>query len=91
MKKMFIIGYIKILKLLVYILNYKKNKKNKLDNKNKKGILIGFESFNNYLIFIPKENKIINIKDIIIKKDFIYKKFFINNKNYNEVLNNLKL
>ena len=49
---MLIIGYIKTLKLLVYILNYKVNKKNKLNNKNKKEILIGFELFNNYLIFI---------------------------------------
>ena len=76
--KMFIIGYIKTLKLLIYILNYKTNKKNKLNNKNKKRILIGFKSFNNYLIFILKENKVINTKDIIIKENLIYKKDFIN-------------
>ena len=52
---MFTIGYIKILKLLVYILNYKVNKKSKLNNKNKKEILIDFKLFNNYLIFIPKK------------------------------------
>jgi len=91
MGKMPIIGYIKTLGLLVYILNYKVNRKGKLDDKSKKGILVDFESFNNYLIFILKENKVINTKNIIIKKDFIYKKDFINNKNYNKFLNNSKL
>jgi len=88
---MLTISYIKILKLLIYTLNYKANKKDKLNDKSKKGILIGFKLFNNYLIFIPKKNKIINTKDIIIKENLIYKKDFINNKNYNEFLNNLKL
>jgi len=55
------------------------------DRHSKKRILVGFELSNNYLIFISKENKIINIKNIIIKKDFI------NNENYNEFLNDLKL
>ena len=91
MSKIFIIGYIKILGLLIYTLNYKVNRKSKLNIKSKKGILVDFESFNNYLIFILKENKVINTKNIIIKKDFIYKKDFINNKNYNKFLNNLKL
>jgi len=45
MGKIFTIGYIKTLKLLVYILNYKVNKKDKLDDKNKKGILIDFYRF----------------------------------------------
>jgi len=54
MSKMFTISYIKILGLLVYILNYKVNKKSKLNDKSKKGILIGFELFNNYLIFLSK-------------------------------------
>ena len=82
-----IIGYIKTLKSLIYTLNYKANRKDKLNNKSKKGILVGFESSNNYLVFIPKENKVINTKDIIIKEDLIYKKDFINNENYNEFLN----
>ena len=51
---MLTISYIKILKLLIYTLNYKANKKDKLNDKSKKGILIGFELFNNYLIFLSK-------------------------------------
>jgi len=35
MSKMLIIGYIKILELLIYILNYKVNKKGKLNDKSK--------------------------------------------------------
>jgi len=85
------IGYIKTLGSLVYTLNYKANRKGKLDDKSKKGILVGFESSNNYLVFIPEENKVINTKDIIIKEDLIYKKDFINNENYNEFLNDSEL
>ena len=89
--KMPTIGYIKTLGSLVYTLNYKANRKGKLDDKSKKGILVGFESSNNYLVFIPEENKVINTKDIIIKEDLIYKKDFINNENYNEFLNDSEL
>jgi len=91
MGKMLNIGYIKILGLLIYILNYKVNRKGKLNNKNKKGILVGFKLSNNYLIFILKKKKIINIKNMIIKENLIYKKDFINNENYNKFLNNSKL
>lgn len=56
---------IKILGFLYYILNkdiYKKD----LFNKAKKGILVGFKSNNIYLVYIPKENKVVNIRDIVI-------------------------
>ena len=62
--------YIKILKSLYYILISKITKEDKnFNNKSKKNILVGFKSFNNFIIFILKNNKVNIIKDIIIKKN----------------------
>ena len=66
------IDYIKTLGSLIYILNPKIKRDNKLDNKSIKGILVGFESSNNYLIYIPSQDKIISSRDIIIKEDLSY-------------------
>jgi len=60
------IDYIWIIGSLTYIFD---NKYTKLDTKLKKGILIDFESFNNYLVFISKDNKIYNIRDVKILKN----------------------
>ncbi|TVY49106.1 Retrovirus-related Pol polyprotein from transposon TNT 1-94 [Lachnellula cervina] len=54
------IGYIKILGSLVYTLVPKETRKyGKLSEKGNKGILIGFESANNFLVYLPIENKYI--------------------------------
>ncbi|TVY42546.1 Retrovirus-related Pol polyprotein from transposon TNT 1-94 [Lachnellula cervina] len=56
-KKPFI-GYIKILGSLVYTLVLKETRKySKLSKKGNKGILIGFESANNFLVYLPIKNK----------------------------------
>ncbi|TVY37749.1 hypothetical protein LCER1_G008791 [Lachnellula cervina] len=71
-KKPFI-GYIKILGLLVYTLVLKETRKHsKLSKKGNKGILIGFESANNFLVYLPIENKVISTKNLIIKEDLNY-------------------
>ncbi|TVY46325.1 hypothetical protein LCER1_G008261 [Lachnellula cervina] len=71
-KKPFI-GYIKILGSLVYTLVPKETRKQgKLSEKGNKGILIGFESANNFLVYLPIENKVISTKNLIIKEDLVY-------------------
>ncbi|TVY31428.1 hypothetical protein LOCC1_G008770 [Lachnellula occidentalis] len=66
------IGYIKIIGSLAYILVLKETRKSsKLSEKSNKGILLGFESANNFLIYIPNENKVISTKNVIIKEDLI--------------------
>ncbi|TVY34292.1 hypothetical protein LOCC1_G008830 [Lachnellula occidentalis] len=67
------IGYIKIIGSLAYILVPKETRKSsKLSKKGNKGILLGFESANNFLIYIPNENKVISTKNVIIKEDLVY-------------------
>ncbi|TVY50978.1 hypothetical protein LCER1_G008825 [Lachnellula cervina] len=67
------IGYIKILGSLVYTLVLKETRKHsKLSEKGNKGILIGFESANNFLIYLLLENKVISTKNLIIKEDLNY-------------------
>jgi hypothetical protein len=87
------IAYIKTLKSLAYTLILKEKRIRKLVKKANKGILVRFESFNNYLIYILSFNKIINIKDILIKEDLNYKDEYIIKENYNNIipLNSLKL
>ncbi|TVY48540.1 hypothetical protein LCER1_G009184 [Lachnellula cervina] len=71
-KKPFI-GYIKILGSLVYTLVPKETRKyGKLFEKGNKGILIGFESANNFLVYLPIKNKVISTKNLIIKEDLNY-------------------
>ncbi|CAL3971484.1 unnamed protein product [Diplocarpon coronariae] len=45
---------------------------NKLAEKSDKGILIGFESLNNFLIYVPKNRAIISSKNVIIKENLTY-------------------
>jgi len=52
-------------------------------NKSKKNILIRFKSFNNFIIYILKDNKVIIIKDIIIKEKLNYKNNYKFKKDYN--------
>jgi hypothetical protein len=77
-KKPFV-GYIKTLGSLTYVLVPKETRdkdNKKLSSKANKGILVGFESSNNYLVYIPSENKVINTRDALIKEDLFYKDDF---------------
>jgi len=49
------IGYIKIIGSIVYTLIPKEVRIGAFNKKYKKGILVGFESSNNYLIYIQKK------------------------------------
>ncbi|CAL3961970.1 unnamed protein product [Diplocarpon coronariae] len=64
------IDYIKILGSITYVLINKNQ--NKLAEKSDKGILIGFESPNNFLIYVPKNRAIISSKNVIIKENLTY-------------------
>ncbi|CAL3964922.1 unnamed protein product [Diplocarpon coronariae] len=64
------IDYIKILGSITYVLINKNQ--NKLAEKSDKGILIGFESPNNFLIYVPKNRAIISFKNVIIKENLTY-------------------
>ncbi|CAL3969519.1 unnamed protein product [Diplocarpon coronariae] len=64
------IDYIKILGFITYVLINKNQ--NKLAEKSDKGILIGFESPNNFLIYVPKNRAIISSKNVIIKENLTY-------------------
>ena len=76
--------YIKILKSLYYILISKIIKEDKnFNNKSKKNILVGFKSFNNCIIYILEDNKVIIIRDIVIKEELNYKNNYKLEKNYN--------
>ncbi|TVY22170.1 hypothetical protein LHYA1_G009216, partial [Lachnellula hyalina] len=67
------IGYIKIIGSLAYILVPKETRKHgKLSEKGNKGILIGFKSANNFLVYISNEEKVISTKNVIIKEDLLY-------------------
>jgi len=66
------IGYIKIINSIIYTFIPKEVRKKTFNKKYKKEILIGFKSFNNYLIYIQKKNKVINSKNYLIKKDLVY-------------------
>ena len=56
------------------------------NNKSKKNILVGFKSFNNFIVYILKDNKALIIKDIIIKEELNYKDDYILKKDYNTLL-----
>src|ERR1700712_1329518 len=85
------IAYIRILGSLAYTLIPKEKRIGKLDNKANKGILVGFKSFNNFLVYIPSLNKIISTKDILIKEDLDYKDDYITKDNYNTLLKDLEI
>ena len=65
------LSYIKVLGFLTYILD--KKRPNKLANKAKIRILVSFESFNNFLVYIPELDHVINSRDVIIKEELKYK------------------
>jgi hypothetical protein len=55
-------------------------------NKSKKGILLGFESSNNFIVYIPKDNKVIISRDIVIKEELNYKDNYKLDEDYNTLL-----
>ncbi len=55
-------------------------------NKSKKGILVGFESSNNFIVYIPEDNKVIITRDIIIKEELNYKEDYKLQEDYNKFL-----
>jgi hypothetical protein len=76
------IDYIKILGSLTYVL--KNKKEHKLEEKSEKGILIGFESANNFLVYIPRTRKIISSKNVSIKENLIYKDDITDENDYSD-------
>ena len=85
------IEYIKIISSIVYTLIPKEVRKEAFNKKYKKGILIGFESSNNYLIYIQKENKVINSRDCLIKKGLVYNnKYKLNKEEYSNFIKDFK-
>jgi hypothetical protein len=81
------LSYIRILRSLYYTLILKIIRGNKnFNNKFKKSILINFKSFNNYIIYILKDNKVIIIRDIIIKEELNYKDNYKLKEDYNTLL-----
>ena len=52
-------------------------------NKSKKNILVRFESFNNFIVYILEDNKVIITRDIVIKKELNYKNNYKLKKDYN--------
>ena len=53
------------------------------NNKSKKNILVRFKSSNNFIVYIPEDNKVIITRDIIIKEELNYKNNYKLEKNYN--------
>jgi len=66
------IGYIKIIGSIVYTFIPKEVRKEAFNKKYKKGILVGFESSNNYLIYIQEENRVISSRDYLNKEGLVY-------------------
>jgi len=56
------------------------------NNKSKKDILIRFESSNNFIVYILEDNKVIIIRDIIIKEELNYKNNYKLEEDYNAFL-----
>ena len=52
-------------------------------NKSKKDILVRFESFNNFIVYILKDNKVIITRDIVIKEELNYKNNYKFKEDYN--------
>ena len=84
------ISYIRILGSLAYILDPKevrnKTSLGKFSNKANKGILIGFRSSKNFIIYIPIINQIIDSSSFIIKEDLKYKDDFVIIEDYSNLL-----
>jgi hypothetical protein len=89
------ISHIRVLGSLAYTLipkdiRSKKGKLGKLALKANKGILLGFISSNNYVVYIPSEKTVINTRDIVIKEDLLYREDYIQEENEENFLSFLE-
>ena len=85
------LSHIRIIGSLAYVLiskedRTKTNELGKLANKANKGILVGFASSNNYLVYLPNLHKVVNTRDIVIKEDLIYKDDYIIEEDYSNLI-----
>ncbi|CZT08621.1 uncharacterized protein RCO7_11723 [Rhynchosporium graminicola] len=65
------LNYIRVLGSLTYVLINKRT--NKFKDKSDRGILIGYKSANNFLVYIPEKRAIISSKNVLIKEDLTFK------------------
>ena len=85
------IDYIKILGSLAYVLDPKEHRNStskigKFTYKANKGILIGFRSSKNFLVYIPSTNQIVDSSSLDIKENLLYKDDYIIEENYSNLL-----
>jgi len=80
------ISYFKVLGSLVYTNIPKETRRKELAPRANKGILVGFNSSNNYLAYIPSLNKVISVRDIIIKEELNYEDDFNTEEDYESLL-----
>jgi len=72
------IKYFKVLRSLTYTLIPKDTRpKGKIVDKANRGIFIGYESDNNFLVYLPSNNKIISTKNLTMKKELNYKEDYL--------------
>jgi hypothetical protein len=81
---------LRILGSLTYVLIPKLRRKGKLADKANKGILIGFNSSNNFLVYVPSQNRVINSRNVAIKEELEYKDDFIIEEDYSNLIENQK-
>ncbi|CZS91992.1 uncharacterized protein RCO7_09142 [Rhynchosporium graminicola] len=65
------LNYIRVLGSLTYFLINKRT--NKFEDKSDRGILVGYKSANNFLVYIPEKRAIISSKNVLIKEDLTFK------------------
>jgi hypothetical protein len=84
------ISYIKILGSFTYVLEPKeirfKPELGKLAKKANKGILVGFRSSKNFIIYILFTNQIVNSSSVNIKEDLVYNNSYIIKEDYFKLL-----
>ncbi|CZT13730.1 uncharacterized protein RCO7_11428 [Rhynchosporium graminicola] len=62
---------LRVLGSLTYVLINKRT--NKFKDKSDRGILVGYKSANNFLVYIPEKRAIISSKNVLIKEDLTFK------------------
>jgi hypothetical protein len=90
LKKKLYIKYFRVLGSLTYTLIPKETRPNsKIVEKANRGIFISYESDNNFLVYLPSNNKILSTKNLTIKEDLNYKEDYlkeISDKDYSSLL-----
>jgi hypothetical protein len=84
------IDYFRVLGSLTYTLIPKEVRpKGKIIEKSNRGIFIGYESDNNFLVYIPSNQKIISSKNLDIREELNYKNEFLKDtpeENYSSLI-----